>query len=133
MPVSSPARAISIFFSYATASTRDKRLYDELITHLSLLRRQQAIDEWYDSAMSNGSPITGFIETRLNAADLIILLVSPDFFASDRCYEIEMQRALERSEVGATRLIPVLLRPSEWQNTPLARYRPLPADGVAIS
>lgn len=133
MPVSSPARAISIFFSYATASIRDKHLYDELIPHLSLLRRQQPIDEWYDSAMSNGSQITSFIETRLNAADIIILLVSPDFFASDRCYEIEMQRALEQSEIEATRLIPVLLRPSEWQTTPLARYRPLPADGIAIS
>jgi tetratricopeptide (TPR) repeat protein len=133
MPVSSPARVISIFFSYATTSTRDKRLYDELIAHLSLLRRQQPIDEWYDSAMSNGSPITSFVETRLNTADIIILLVSPDFFASDRCYNIEMQRALERSEAGATRLIPVLLRPSEWEITPLSRYRPLPADRVAIS
>ena len=133
MSVSSPSRAITIFLSYAITSSKDKKLFAELTTHLSILQSHYPTYEWYDSELSAGSPITQFIEDRLNRADLIVLLVSADFFASKRSSELEMKLALTRIATGAARLIPVLLRPSDWNATPLTHYAPLPSDGKPIS
>ena len=133
MSISSPSRAVRIFFSYAPSALQDKRFFHQLTTHLMLLRRQHLIDEWYDSENSHRRSITKFLETRLNMADIIVLLISADFFACDSCYEIEMQQAIALSEAGNIRLIPVLLSPSAWNTTPLYNYQPLPRNGIPIS
>lgn len=133
MPLSLPSRAIKIFFSYATSAPQDKKLFDKLITHLSILRWHYVIDEWYDSAIIAGSNITQVIEAHLNSADIIVLLISADFFADERCYQQEMKHALELSTTGMVRLIPVLLSPADWSISPLAQYHPLPSDGTPIS
>jgi tetratricopeptide (TPR) repeat protein len=133
MAVLSPARPTRIFFSYAISSPEDKVWFDQLTKHLSILRYSYPTYEWYDSKISSGDPIDQFIEARLNQADLIVLLTSADFFASRRCYELEMQRAIARSDAGEARLIPVLLRPTNWHSSPLARYSPLPANGLPVS
>jgi tetratricopeptide (TPR) repeat protein len=133
MSFSSLSQAVKIFFSYATSSPKDKRLLDKLAMHLSILRRQHLIDEWYDSAISAGNNITQVIEAHLRAADIIVLLISAEFLASERCYELEMQRALELSTTGTARLIPVILSPTDWEALPLARYNPLPAGGIPVS
>ncbi len=133
MSSSSLSQAIKIFFSYATFSPKDKRLFDKLSMHLSVLRRQHLIDEWYDSAISVGNNISQAIEAHLRAADIIVLLISAEFLASERCYELEMQRALELSTTGTARLIPVILSPTDWETLPLAHYSPLPAGGIPVS
>ena len=133
MSSSSLSQAVKIFFSYATSSPKDKRLFEKLAIHLSGLRRQHLIDEWYDSAISAGNNITQAIEAHLRAADIIVLLISAEFLASERCYELEMQRALELSTAGAARLIPVILSPTDWEALPLAHYSPLPAGGTPVS
>jgi tetratricopeptide (TPR) repeat protein len=133
MPLSLPSKAIKIFFSYAISAPQDRKLFDKLITHLSILRWQYVIDEWYDSAIIAGSNITQVIEAHLNTADIIVLLISADFFASERCYEREMKHALELSMTGMVHLIPVLLSPANWSISPLAQYHPLPSNGTPIS
>lgn len=134
MPFPSLPRTIKIFFSYALSAPQDKRLFEKLTAHLSLLRRQHVIDEWFDSAIGAGSTISQqVIETHLHMADIIVLLISADFFADERCYELEMKRALELSDTGAARLIPVLLSPADWSISPLDRYRPLPLNGTPVS
>ncbi len=133
MSLSSFSQAIKIFFSYAISSSHDLRVFEKLKTHLSVLRRQYGIDEWYDSAISVGNNITQGIETHLRTADIIVLLISAEFLASERCYELEMQRALELTKAGRTRLIPVIISPTDWETLPLARYSPLPADGRPVS
>lgn len=133
MSFTSLSQAVKIFFSYATSSPKDKRLFDKLTKHLSVLRRQHLIDEWYDSAISTGDDITQTIEKHLRTADIIVLLISADFLASERCYELEMQRALELSTSGTARLVPIILSPADWEALPLARYSPLPAGGIPLS
>lgn len=124
---------MTIFVSYATASTEDKALFDQLTTHLSLLRYHYPCHRWYDSEPSAGSSINQFIEAHLNTADLIILLISADFFASKRCYEFEMKQALARRNAGNAHVISILLRPSNWDLSPLSQSRPLPSNGKPIS
>jgi tetratricopeptide (TPR) repeat protein len=133
MPVLSPSRTITIFLSYDITSSEDSEMFDQLSRHLSLLRRQYPAHEWYDSNPSAGSEIDQVVAARLNIADLIILLVSADFFASDRCYNLEMRIALDRAAAGTARLVVVCLRPSEWNFTPLGHYKALPSNGNPIS
>ena len=58
--------------------------------------------------------------------------MSADFLASDYCYEVEMQQALEQHECDRTRVIPVILRPVDWEGTPFARLQALPRDARPV-
>jgi len=64
---------------------------------------------------------------------IIVLLVSPSFLASDYCYSIEMKRAIDRHERGQVRVIPIILRPCEWQETPIGKLQALPKDGKPVT
>src|SRR5579864_2632593 len=84
-------KVLKIFYSYAR---RDKKLRDELATHLSGLQRQGLIAGWYDGEIRAGSEWNTEIKKHLNLSDIILLLISPDFVASDDCYCLEMRQAL---------------------------------------
>lgn len=121
---------ISLFFSY---SHRDEALRDELEIHLSSLKRQGVIDTWHDRRIVAGEEVDHEISEHLETADVILLLVSPYFIASDYCYDIEMKRAMERHENGQARVIPVILHPCDWQATPFGKLMATPTDGKPIS
>ncbi|PCJ43837.1 MAG: hypothetical protein COA71_00140 [SAR86 cluster bacterium] len=121
---------VELFFSY---SHQDEELRNELEKHLSLLRRQGVIDLWSDHRIGPGKEISGEIDQHLESADIILLLVSPDFLNSDYCYDIEMGRAMERHESGETRVIPVILRPCDWQSAPFRKFKALPTDGKPVT
>jgi hypothetical protein len=122
--------AIEILVSY---SHRDEKLRKVLETHLSLLRRQGYIRVWHDRKIGAGTEWTKQISAHLESADLILLLVSPDFLASDYCYDIELRRALARHEAGTARVIPIILRPVDWHEAPFGKLQALPKDGKPIS
>jgi TIR domain len=73
------------------------------------------------------------IDNHINTADVVLLLISPDFIASDYCYEREMRRALERHEKGEARVIPVILRPCDWHDLPFGKLLATPIDGRPIT
>lgn len=75
----------------------------------------------------------GKVDEHLNTSQIILLLISPDFIASDYCYDKEMNRALERHEVGEARVIPVILRPVDWTKAPFSKLKALPTDGKAVT
>lgn len=120
---------VEVFFSY---SHRDEDVRDELAKHLSSLKRNGQIDTWYDRAIEAGAEWQTEIEQRLNQADIILLLVSPDFLASNYCYEIEVKRAMERHEAGEARVIPVIVRPVDWRDAPFGKLQALPKDAKPI-
>ena len=126
----SPA-SIEVFYSYAH---EDEELVKQLRKHLSLLKRQGVIREWYDREITAGTEWKGQIDQHLNAAGVILLLISADFLASDYCYDVEMTRALERHEQGEARVIPVLLRKVDgWQGAPFGKLQSLPTDGKPVT
>ncbi|SRR6266487_1657074 len=125
-----PTRAIKIFYCYAR---KDKRLRDELESHLAALKRSKQIVEWYDRDIQAGMEWEQEIEKHLNSADIVLLLVSPDFMASDYCYGVEMRRALERHSAGEAHIIPIILRPVDWKETPIGKLQALPADGKPVT
>jgi hypothetical protein len=54
-----------------------------------------------------GAEFGNAIDENLDSSDIILLLISPDFMASEYCYEKEMKRALARHAKGEARVIPV--------------------------
>ncbi|MCP3167312.1 toll/interleukin-1 receptor domain-containing protein [Myxococcus qinghaiensis] len=119
-----------LFFSY---SHQDEVLRNKLETHLSMLRRQGLIESWHDRRITAGSELDAAISEHIEAADVILLLVSSDFLASEYCYSTEMMRALERHEARKARVIPVILRPCDWHTAPFSKLLAAPRDGKAIT
>lgn len=120
----------SVFFSYSHA---DEALRDRLEKGLAMLKRQGVIDTWHDRRIPVGEVLGLSIDAAMEAADVVLLLVSPDFLASSYCYDVEMKRAMERNERGEARLIPVILRPCDWQESPLRSLLATPKDGKPIT
>ena len=119
---------VKIFCCYAH---EDEPLLKKLKTHLFPLQRAGLVDVWYDRDISAGTDWEQEIKERLNTAHIILLLVSPDFMASDYCYGIEMQRAIERHEQGEAHVIPIILRPVYWQGV-LGKLQALPTDAIPV-
>ncbi|MBV8128140.1 MAG: TIR domain-containing protein [Planctomycetaceae bacterium] len=116
---------IRLFYSY---SHKDEELRKELEDHLSLLRRQGVISGWHDRMIGAGEEWKGQLDKNLEESQIILLLISPSFLASDYCYDIETKRALDRHDKGEATVIPVLLRPVDWEGAPFARLQGLPID-----
>lgn len=119
-----------IFISY---SHKDDALRAELDKHLALLRREGAIELWSDHRILPGSEFDKEISHALEAAEIILLLVSADFLASDYCFGIEMRRALERHDSGEAVVVPVILRACDWQHSPFKHLNALPSGGREIA
>jgi hypothetical protein len=120
----------SLFFSY---SHRDEDYRNELEVHLAMLKREGLIDAWHDRRLTAGSELDAGISEHLEKSQIILCLVSPYFLSSDYCYQIEMSRALERHKLGQARVIPVIVHPCDWANSPLRSLRATPLDGKPIS
>jgi tetratricopeptide (TPR) repeat protein len=127
--ITSPA-PIDLFFSYSHV---DDPLRNEFTTHLASLRREGLITEWHDRRIGAGEDWKAALDAHLAVADVVLLLVSPDFIASDYCYEIEATRALERDASGEAVVIPIILRPTDWTHTPIARLQSLPTNAEPIT
>jgi internalin A len=122
--------AVRVAFSYAR---EDEELRDQLETHLKLLNRQAIITTWHDRKIVPGDKWAGVIDDNFKRADLILLLVSADFAASDYCIETEMNLALERDAKGEAKVVPVILRACEWESAPFSKLQALPKDGMPVT
>jgi hypothetical protein len=120
---------VKIFFCYAH---EDEPLLNILKTHLRPLQRAGLIDVWHDRDISAGTEWEQQIKEQLNSAQIILLLVSPDFMDSNYCYSIEMQRALERHDRGEALVIPVILRHIYWLGAPFGKLQALPKDAKPV-
>lgn len=69
----------------------------------------------------------------LELADVILLLISPDFMNSDYINDVEVRSAMERHAAGTACVIPVILRPTNWNGAPFSKLQALPSDGRPIT
>lgn len=129
-PQSNKAEALKVFYSY---SHKDEKLRDTLEDHLSLLKRLGVINEWHDRGISAGREWAGEIDEHLKSADIILLLVSASFIASDYCYDVELTLATERHNAGKARVVPVILQPCDWTSAPFGKLQALPKNGRPVT
>src|SRR5260370_10438538 len=112
---------------------KEEQLLKKLKIQLKPIQREGLVKIWHDRDISAGKDWEQEIDKHLNTAQIILLLISPDFIDSEYCYSIEMKRAMERDKLGEVRAIPIILRPTDWHNTPLGKLQALPKDGKPIT
>ena len=120
----------TLFFSYSHA---EEGLRDQLETQLAMLKRQGIIETWHDRRIVAGENLDHAIGAHVENDDVVLLLVSPDFLASDYCYDVEMMRAMERHAAGEAVVIPVILRACDWHAAPFGKLMATPTDGRPIT
>jgi replicative DNA helicase len=121
---------VRIFYSY---SHKDEDHKTSLETHLSILKRQGLMLDWHDRKIIPGETWEFEIDKFMNDADIIILLISPDFIASDYCYGKELEQAFERYKLGKSYVVPIIIRPVDWMIEPLGKIKALPKDGKPVT
>jgi len=100
-----------VFLSY---SHTDSNLLNRLRMHLSPLRRMKNVESWSDQELLPGDQWDELIKDNLGRADIIILLLTADFIASDYIWNVELKEALKKSAAKKVRLIPILLQPLDY-------------------
>jgi hypothetical protein len=108
-------------------------LRTELQKYLSVLRRNKVISDWSDRRISGGTEWEGAIDENLKNAQIILLLISADFLNSDYCWDVEMKHAMLMHELGAARVVPVVLRECPWEGAPFGKLQALPQFGKPIN
>lgn len=121
---------MNLFVSY---SHDDEPFRVELEKHLSTLKREGIIEIWHDRKLVPGSDFSDSIDTELEKSEIVLLLISSAFLASDYCYEREMARAMERHDAGEAVVIPIIIRPCDWKGTAFSRLQALPKDALPVA
>ncbi len=120
---------LKVFVSYAH---EDEVLRRALANHLRAPEREGLIVVWHDRKITGGREWAGAIDDALASADIVLLLISSDFLASDYCHDVELKDAIRLHDAGQARVVPVILRSCDWTHSPFARFNALPPDGLPV-
>jgi replicative DNA helicase len=123
-------QAVRVFCSY---SHKDERFKNALEEHLAIYKRTGLIELWCDRRITPGDAWNHEILTELRGAEVILLLISPSFIASDFCHEVELSIAMERYELGLANVVPICIRPVVWQGSAFDKLQCLPKDALAVT
>lgn len=125
-------RAVSkrVFISHAP---EDESLRAQFEKHLSPLERSGKATIWHAGKLLPGDVGSHTIDTQLRAADVILLLVTPDFLASDSLHDNQVRPSLARSEIEDVRVVPILAKPCAWRASALTEFEPLPKNRTPIA
>ncbi|MFZ1791548.1 MAG: TIR domain-containing protein, partial [Saprospiraceae bacterium] len=101
-----------IFFSY---SHKDEKYRDELEIHMAMLKRSGAIETWHDRKILAGENWDEMIKEQLMQADIVLLMLSPEFLNSDYIWEQELGLLKQRKtdEHDNVTIIPIFTRPCD--------------------
>ncbi len=120
---------LNVFISYAH---KDEAFKDALETHLAMLRRSDKIATWTDRAILPGTEWDAEIKQQLERADLILLLISAAFIASEYIWNEELTRAMERHRRGDASIIPIFIKPCDWHDAPFGKLQGLPGGAKPV-
>jgi Leucine-rich repeat (LRR) protein len=127
---SSKDSPFKLFISY---SQKDQLFKEQLLIALSPLRREEKIIAWYDHLIAPGEEWNEKILDEIDIAEIIILLVSSDFINTNYIWDNEISKALERQKHSEVIVIPIIVRPCDWENLPFSKINVLPRKGNPIS
>jgi len=127
--LSDETESISVFISYAQ---KDEKFRKQLETYLSMLKRDDIINTVYSQDIDTGQERVQEIANGINRAQVILLLVSPNFLAAKQVYQNMIRLTMEKHEQGTAYVIPITLSQVELGDTPLQKLQSFPRDGRPI-
>src|SRR5687768_13608450 len=125
-----PLKKLKVFLSYAH---EDEEMKNQLDKFLVNLKRSGSIEVWQDRELFAGDEWDKSIKNELATADIILLLISVDFNASNYIWNKELAIAMQRHENGEARVIPIIFRNCVWTDMPYAKLQALPVNGKPVS
>jgi TIR domain len=93
----------------------DSQYRKSLIDFLSHLEKKQKISIWTDQEILPGEAWDEKITSNLAQADLILPIISVDFYNSNYIQEKEFKSAVSRFNAGEALLVPILARVCPWK------------------
>lgn len=121
---------VRLVYAYAPS---DEVFREQLSAHLQPLIQKGLLSEWHEQLIPAGSNPKQERQKAWQSADILLLLLSADYFASDAFDPDEIERALGRHRSGHMHVIPLLLRPCDWQSTLVAEVQSLPRNGKPVT
>ncbi len=130
--IQKPKRPYHLFYSYAD---EDKTLLSKLEKHLSSLKQLGEIQDWNKRNVSAGKDWEHEVNGYMNKSSIILLLISHHYIASDYYYSREMTYAIQRSKEKKAIIIPIILRPCDWdlEEFPFRKYEVLPSNEKPVT
>lgn len=123
---------LDVYYSFAPVK-EDETLVGQFSRQLAVLRDQKRITEWHRSKVLPGQVVNDEVTNHLDAAQIILLFISPDYMAFAACFH-EMSRAIERHASHEAIVIPILLRPvAMLEEAPFAHIQGFPRNGRSIA
>jgi len=120
---------MKLFISY---SHNDEKYIEKFIKHLSPLKDNGDIEEWYDRKIYPGENWEEKINNNLEDADIICLFISENFLSSPNCKK-EMRKALELEKEKNLVIVPIILTSCGWKDVKeLSKKLALPTDGKPV-
>jgi hypothetical protein len=119
-----------LYISYVQPDAHHR---DRLVQHLSTLVRTNVVHAWHDGKLLPGQRRLDEILQHLSDADIILLLVTPNFLSSDHIWNIDIQIAMTRAEDDDAMVVPVIVEPVRWEDAPFRHLQPLPESGQPVT
>lgn len=127
-PATTPRQRLKVFISYAHEDETYKKELEKVLKVID--RQHDALEVWSDRQMFAGDQVEEAILERLEQADIVCMLISRDFMASDYCFTKEMAEALRKYEEGSGIPVSIIIRPTpDWHGHGIGRHLALPFDG----
>ena len=114
---------LSAFISY---SNKDDDARKRLDTHLATLKREGLINTWHDGQTLPGQIWDAEIKKNLGSADIVFLLVSADFMASEYIWEYEIPETLARHARKECIVIPVYVNYCDTGQLGIVEFQGVP-------
>lgn len=124
------SKPVKVFISYAH---KDEQYKEELTKRLKPYESRNIIEAWDDRKMLPGQDWHTEINNRLQWANVILYLVSPDFMASDYINDVELAKAMERHHTGEQRLVPIIIRPSDLSILDISKFQAVPKNAKPVT
>lgn len=129
-PGEQKAEGNKIFLLY---SHEDEDLKEQFLKHMAILRRSQQALIWHDRDIQGGEESRKQIDAHMASANILLMLISASFIASDYCYGEQMEAAMKRHEQGTAKVVPIIIKPVDWKGTPFDKLQVLPSDMRPVS
>lgn len=123
---------VDLYISYASDASEDESLFRELFTHLASLEHQGHARIASSSSVEPGESVAHVLPEKLAAAQVILLLISAAYFASERCRD-EMARALSLQAARRVHVMAILLRPCAYEVEPVTQLDVLPEPSKPVT
>jgi hypothetical protein len=119
------------FVSYCT---KDRVWCERLLSHFSVLESEGQLSVWDDFQINARDEWYPAIQSAMQEAQVAILLVSADFFASEFIRNEEIPMLLMKHSADGMLILPLIARPCAWELLPwLSGFQVRPVNGIPLS